>query len=345
MALFNFNFRETPQEREQKAIEAARLQYQGLLGFPATNQLAPQEGPVRPGETLLPIQQTTQGSGLLGGQISPQEFIGRTAGMPGTLGPNTINAVKEGLLGNSQAAPFGGTGMDAQTYNKLIQYNQKKQAGVPTTQTEDMSYNLAYQRAGRPQRFMDPSGQMIEYPGADLTGFAVPSGLSKKDREILGKKPKAAESAGKLAMMDTARQGATIIEPILFKGDAINTDAIKGAWAISNFEPSAALASPEAQQLANAYEIGIQAITRVETGAAMPAAEVRNTRRRFLPKPWDSDSVVRQKWTAYNLFLDNASEYLEPNKDGTWKVNVDKALQDAAPKTGQQKIIDFKDLP
>lgn len=100
MALLNFDFSESTEEKKRKAQEEAREQYMGLLGTSPVTQQAPQEGPVRPGEFLPPINQTTQGSGLLGGPVgqdyvSPQEMLLRTAGMPGNIGSNALAAMKQ----------------------------------------------------------------------------------------------------------------------------------------------------------------------------------------------------------------------------------------------------------
>lgn len=79
-------------QAEQDRLEAI----EGLLGTPKQTQLMPQEGPVRPGEFLPPIQQTTQGSGLLGGG-SPQEFYAGLMQAPGME--------KEGLAGLQSTSP------------------------------------------------------------------------------------------------------------------------------------------------------------------------------------------------------------------------------------------------
>lgn len=346
MALFNFR-PATPQEREQKAIEEARKQYAMLLGqAPTMNnflpqegppepmiRMTPQEGPVRPGEDLGYLEQrvmgnalpplrnvVSQGSGLLAamppqepGQVSPQELLLRTAGMAGEVGPNLLRVAKEGLLSGQETGPFGGTGINAQAYNQAIKYNKAVQSGMTPSPTDEMAYNLAYQQLSKPSRYIDASGQQVEVPGMDMTGFAVPKGLEGAQKKLGAKKPMAAESAGKLAMMDVAKYGISVAEPILFKGEDINEKAIKEMYAIDMFGPSAALMSSEGQKLYNAFEYGKQAITRTETGAAMPPSEVRNTAKRFMPVPWDNKDTVKQKWKAYNMFIDNTSKYLDPN--------------------------------
>jgi len=190
-------------------------------------------------------------------------------------------------------------------------------------------------------------------------GSRPPVGLTYEQAQGLGvtlKKDLASDSASKLAMLDTARQGIKTIQPLIFKNGKIDRDLIKQAWAIGQFEPAAALASPEAGKIFAGMEYGIQAITRAETGAAMPATEIDNTRKRFMPKPWDSDEVVNQKWSAYQLFINNASKYINPKaaKSGQWgnAIDFDKLMSDVGTKTGakpkgliyQPKTMKFEDL-
>lgn len=143
MALLNFNFRETPQEKEQRALEEARKQYALLLGQSPQTALAPQEGPVRPGETLPPITQTTEGSGLLGGQVPLQEFLLKTAGMPGNIGPNALAIAKQGGVVN----PFGKIDPKDYTQESLRQfqatrdYSTLQAAGSPAKQAETLFKN------------------------------------------------------------------------------------------------------------------------------------------------------------------------------------------------------------
>jgi len=59
----------------------------------------------------------------------------------------------------------------------------------------------------------------------------------------------------------------------------------------------------EGRTLGAAYEQGIQAITRGETGAAMPPEEVENTKKRFQPMPGDSDELKKIKFEMFKDFL------------------------------------------
>lgn len=198
---------------------------------------------------------------------------------------------------------------------------------------------------------------IAELSQLQLNGKTPPLGLLPSQAAELGvtikEKPVAAESAGKQAMIDTALQESAGIENILFPqgiDGPINRKAIRG-MAIKTYtpgfmQPLTAGVSEEGQTMAQSFEIGVQAITRLETGAAMPPSETDNSRRRFQPMPWDSGAVVKQKWLAYSFFLNNAKKYFDPNLvkkaketgDATDAVNdaIDKALVDAAKTQSNQ---------
>ncbi len=59
-------------------------------------------------------------------------------------------------------------------------------------------------------------------------------------------------------------------------------------------------------------EMGIQAITRGETGAAMPPSEVENTRIRFMPKITDSAAVIQVKLEMFREFLNGSLKLVDP---------------------------------
>jgi hypothetical protein len=151
---------------------------------------------------------------------------------------------------------------------------------------------------------------------------------------------------GKESMVDTARIQMPIINKTLFdNGDPatgkINKDILFPAEILRANIPIvsylARYAAPDnAIRLANAYEYGIQGITRFETGAAMAPTEVGNTAKRFMPLNTDPEDVIRNKVAAYQLFLNHAKDYIDPNKikEGgkltVDDVNFDKVMSDAA---------------
>lgn len=72
----------------------------------------------------------------------------------------------------------------------------------------------------------------------------------------------------------------------------------------------------EGRDLWTAQEYGIQAITRGETGAAMPPEELENTRKRFAPKPLDSDELIAAKLRMYEEFVTGALDLYKRGRQG-----------------------------
>lgn len=148
----------------------------------------------------------------------------------------------------------------------------------------------------------------------------------------LSQKAMPMEGAGKISSLNVALSELPELDKLLFKNpNEVNRDSIWGMTAINMWEPLAAFTDEDTQQLSGIYERGIQAITRTETGAAMPWTEVVNTRRRFVPKPWESAKVIRQKRIAYELFMRNVNRYTDPNREktGNWSVDYERAMYDA----------------
>ena len=158
-----------------------------------------------------------------------------------------------------------------------------------------------------------------------------------------------ADSAGKAAMLATAKEQFPVIEQLMFNEDGTYNPKIGGGatalsfsegipffkGAVMSFAETTGKYTPEeiqaANRLANAYEMGIQAITRTETGAAMPQEELANTRARFQPSYYDDDATARQKWMAYQRFIELAAKKLAPtiNSPETLVYEVDKLVNEA----------------
>lgn len=69
----------------------------------------------------------------------------------------------------------------------------------------------------------------------------------------------------------------------------------------------------DGRRLRTAMEAGIQAITRLETGAAMPESEVENTRTRFMPKAGDDSATVKLKIKMYKEFIGGSLKLIDPS--------------------------------
>lgn len=222
----------------------------------------------------------------------------------------------------------------------LLQEYMTIQGGLDVPSAARQRYEIDRARAGASKTDINVGGELP---------FKVPSGYMPEyapdGKTVIGVKPipggpaaqRAGEVAGKEAMIDTATNYLGTIDELMFEGDSAIGDINRRVLAektVDGFVPGFLI--PQGNKLANAYEYGIQGITRLETGAAMPPEEVKNTRRRFEPSIFDSDDVIRQKRVAYELFLRNAKKYLDPKaaKEGNWSVNVDQAMADAAKVMG-----------
>ena len=196
-------------------------------------------------------------------------------------------------------------------------------------------------QVGGEPTFKVPANYMLKDPNDPSKGVVpIPGGPGEK---------RSGESAGKEAMIDVSRKSLPQVVNAIFKGGDIvkgdiNRDVLFQKGAVQAGFPGRL--APKGQKLAQSMELGIQAITRLETGANMPPEEIENTRARFEPGYLDSDDVVRQKVIAYDLFMKNAKRYLDPNG----KVNVDLALQDASEKMESDsesgdEVTNIGDLP
>jgi hypothetical protein len=165
-----------------------------------------------------------------------------------------------------------------------------------------------------------PNGTMVP-PRAGITYdqlYATP-GVVLKDEE-------SPETSGKFAMLDSALENMdSVYENLYNKDGSINQDALFGSTvidAVSGIPVVGAFTGkfarsyfePEASLLQNALELGMQAITRTETGAAMASSEIANTKARFMPTTGDSPELIQQKLTAYRNFLETTTKMIRDRK-------------------------------
>lgn len=156
-----------------------------------------------------------------------------------------------------------------------------------------------------------------------LSGFKVPKGfMFDKDEtgKITGVKPipgsKAdrlgAGDAAKVQMIRTAQKAATGIKELIFdkfdkKGAGIELNSTN----LFNAEFNTPFT--DGRKLRIKMEFGIQGITRSETGAAMPPAEVDNTRIRFMPSIFDTAEIARLKVEMFDDFLSGTLQLIDPS--------------------------------
>ncbi len=162
-------------------------------------------------------------------------------------------------------------------------------------------------------------------------GSPVPPGTTWDQANKMGvilRDAVSGETAGKLGMLQTSQELFGVIDDLMFDEEGNpNTENIRNAFLIGlDPTPGEGIAkiglelfggaekADEAGRLYQAFETGFQALTRTETGAAMPPEEVENTKRRFRPGPLDSDAEVMQKYNAYKSFVNNAIRLMRPTE-------------------------------
>lgn len=161
-------------------------------------------------------------------------------------------------------------------------------------------------------------------------GAPVPVGTTPTQAKAMGavlRDNLSVETGGRLSMLNTAlNQLPNVSANIMDEGGKIDQGVIKEMFAL-NFPFvggfSAPFVSDKAKAAHAALETGMQAITRTETGAAMPESEIDNTRKRFMPSPFESPKTQEQKLLAYIYFLKNATDLLDPQN----RANVGKTHQ------------------
>ena len=155
-----------------------------------------------------------------------------------------------------------------------------------------------------------PKGYMWVDPADKNKGIQRIPGKKKEEKR------ESAETVGKIMMMETAKALIPTIEQLLFNKDGTINRKNLAMSDIPLVPGSSPMPGTKGAQLAQAMEVGIQAITRIETGAAMPASEVDNTRNRFQPNVWDSDEIVFQKVLSYKFFINGYLDVIERGRDG-----------------------------
>lgn len=148
-----------------------------------------------------------------------------------------------------------------------------------------------------------PTGYMFIDPQNPAAGVVpIPGGPATE---------RTPEQAAKEQMLEVARAVAPEIQNLLFDEDGRVDRTNLFSSRIGSGVPFS-----EGREMAARFETGIQAITRGETGAAMPPQEVENTRKRFQPHPLDSDETIRLKWQMYNDFINGTLNLLKMSKGG-----------------------------
>lgn len=213
--------------------------------------------------------------------------------------------------------PFSGTGMDAQVYNNLIQYNQKKAQGIATTPQEDMAYNLAYQKVSKPYMVTTPDGRSYQVPGMDVSQFVVPGGGAPQAQmqpqagpvqgiaagTEVGKRQYPAGQSQAAGYANRMTQAEDILSSTQAAGyDPTNLQDIYGGAVpgVGGF-----LTTPEGKLYKQAQEDWVRAKLRKESGAVIGADEMADEIKTYFPQPGDTPEVIAQKERARKIATNN----------------------------------------
>lgn len=147
-----------------------------------------------------------------------------------------------------------------------------------------------------------------------------------RDIEDRSKKAISSDAAGKIAQIEASKAHFPAIKRRSFNEDGSINKANIAAMKASRLPLGAVSLGPikynqEGQALANSYEVVVQALTRSETGAAMPAEEVDNMRARIEPDITDSDETVLQKYLTMKMSVNGYLELSYRGKDGGKRYN------------------------
>ena len=225
-----------------------------------------------------------------------------------------------------------------QGFDMLSKYQATVTADNRTSAIKDYEYSQA-QDGAEPVSFSkwktDQKSKMFEAAGdkpmlynelskyMTSDGKNLPYGTTPNQAKEMGvviRKNQAVGDAGKTAMLSTAESAFPIIDEYMFDDNGeILESVMYGISAIDNLplglgNIGTKFLAPDTKKVYNAFELGMQAITRTETGAAMPPEEIDNTKARFMPKPTDTDEVKRQKLKAYKYFITHASDLIDPTR-------------------------------
>lgn len=158
-------------------------------------------------------------------------------------------------------------------------------------------------------------------------GFKVPVNFMLRDENnpSLGVKPipggpadrPGAENVGDLAMLQIARQAFDGVRGLVFERTEEGEIDRNNLNRTNLFNALVGTPGTDGAELATRMEFGIQGITRVETGAAMPPSEVSNTRKRFEPRPTDSAKIANIKLDMYEAFINGTIDLLNPSDNIT----------------------------
>lgn len=169
--------------------------------------------------------------------------------------------------------------------------------------------NWKYDGAPANYQWKDPSKTVLEpipEGPADLS-------VKQKQAEIQAKTDKP-QTPQYTAMIETAKAQLPMIKSLMYNPDgSVNWNNVRNSNLLATGK---AVPGTEGWQLSVALENAIQAITRAETQAAMPQAEVNNTRGRYQCSSFDSQESCVQKDLSLRMFVNRYLSLVHKNEKG-----------------------------
>lgn len=229
--------------------------------------------------------------------------------------------------------PFAGTGMAAQSFNIILDYNQKVAGGQPTTPEEDRTYALAVSNYEQPRTTQGPRGELISITPELPAGFVRPGVRGQpapaaqvteaveegpegaggmRVETITGPKPVTTNEAGRKALVRSGQRAAEQVRDAIVRPDG-SIDYVN----VINMQniPLIGLEGvpfTEGRGLRSLFRDALAAITRLETGAQLNEQELVEIQARFLPSPLDTPATIRQKFDRLDQFFSDGLDAVEP---------------------------------
>lgn len=228
--------------------------------------------------------------------------IGMLKALPPDVAMQLLGKVVENQFTQQGAdSPMGKLASDLR--NGLItdeQYQQAIQAMMPASTNTTIDMGGKWITPADALKMRDANGQMppvgMTWDQAKLGGYQV---YNEKPPETVMKQQSLSSAAKLLPKLDSLiydKKGA--VDRTNLFNSSIGTPGTKG------------------KDLDQMFEVGIQAITRGETGAAMQPSELANTRKRFQPSFTDSDEMIATKLQLYKEMISGSLKLIEPSADG-----------------------------
>jgi hypothetical protein len=119
-------------------------------------------------------------------------------------------------------------------------------------------------------------------------------------------KPLSGETAGKLAMLDSATKDIKDLDSMLFPEGKLDLFAQAGGFLN--------IPMGQGREISSRIDNAVATKLRLETGAAATEGEVRNTARRFKPIPGvDDAAATRDKLKRLEDFMGQAATFIDPS--------------------------------